>query len=46
MSFDRSPLAVESRDLSQTDISIKRVSSFPKAVYEKKTIWHLAVKQN
>ena len=30
MSFDRFPLAVESRDLSQADKSIKRVSSFPK----------------
>ena len=30
MSFDRFLLAVESRDLSQVDKSIKRVSSFPK----------------
>ena len=31
MSFDRFLLAVESRDLSQADTSIIRVSSFPKA---------------
>ena len=30
MSFDKFVLAVESRDLSQPDISIIRVSSFPK----------------
>jgi hypothetical protein len=30
MSFDRFLLAVESRDLSQADKSIKRVPSFPK----------------
>ena len=30
MSFDRFLLAVESRDLSQADKSIKIVSSFPK----------------
>jgi hypothetical protein len=30
MYFDRFLLAVESRDLSQADKSIKRVSSFPK----------------
>ena len=30
MSFDKFLLAVESRDLSQVDISIIRVSSFPK----------------
>ena len=30
MSFDRSLLAVESRDLSQADKIIIRVSSFPK----------------
>ena len=30
MSFDRFLLAVESRDLSQADKSIIRVSSFPK----------------
>ena len=30
MSFDRFLLVVESRDLSQADKSIKRVSSFPK----------------
>ena len=30
MSFDKFLLAVESRDLSQADKSIKRVSSFPK----------------
>ena len=30
MSFDRFLLAVESRDLSQADTSIIRVSSFPK----------------
>ena len=32
MSFDRFLLAVESRDLSQADKSIKRVSSFPKLI--------------
>ena len=30
MSFDKFPLAVESRDLFQADKSIIRVSSFPK----------------
>ena len=30
MSFDKFLLAVESRDLSQTDMNIIRVSSFPK----------------
>ena len=30
MSFDKLLLVVESRDLSQADKSIKRVSSFPK----------------
>ena len=34
MSFDRFLLAIESRDLSQADKSIIRVSSFPKAVFE------------
>ena len=35
MSFDKFLLTVESRDLSQTDRSIKRVSSFPKLVMGK-----------
>ena len=34
MSFDKFILAVESRDLSQADKSIIRMSSFPKAVFE------------
>jgi hypothetical protein len=34
MCFDKFLLAVESRDLSQADKSIIRVSSFPKAVFE------------
>ena len=34
MSFDKFLLAVESRDLSQADKSITRVSSFPEAVFE------------
>ena len=34
MSFDNFLLAVESRDLSQADKNIIRVSSFPKAVFE------------
>jgi hypothetical protein len=34
MSFDKFLLAVESRDISQADKSIIRVSSFPKAVFE------------
>ena len=54
MSFDKFLFAVKSRDLSQADKSIKRVSSFPKAVfkwwnlqlYQKKTIWNLAIWQN
>ena len=33
MSFDRFLLTVESRDLSQADKSIIRVSSFPKLFY-------------
>ena len=36
MSFDKVLLAVESRDLSQADKSIIRVSSFPKAVLNDK----------
>ena len=48
MSFDKFLLAVESRDLSQADKSIIRVSSFPKLSLNdlqlyKKTIWHLAI---
>jgi hypothetical protein len=52
MSFDKFLLAVESRDLSQADKSVTRVSSFPKlflndtVTYTKKTIWHLAIWQN
>ena len=57
MSFDKFLLAVESRDLSQGDKSIIRVSSFPKlndgyfwmikfAVIPKKAIWNLAIWQN
>ena len=57
MSFDRFLLAVESRDLSQADKSIIRVSSFPIlqnfnfwmikfTVIPKKTIWHMAIWQN
>ena len=53
MSFDKFLLAVESRDLSQADKSILRVSSFPKLFlndkiysYTKKNIWHLAIWQN
>ena len=34
MSFDKFLLAVESRDLSQADKSITRVSFFPKVVCE------------
>ena len=37
MFFDRFLLAVESRDLSQADKSIIRVSSFPKLVMGSKT---------
>ena len=37
MSFDRFLLAVESRDVSQADKSIIRVSSFPKLVMDSKT---------
>ena len=37
MSFDRFLLTVESRDLSQADKSIIRVSSFPKLVMGIKT---------
>ena len=54
MSFDKFLLAVESRDLSQADKNIIRVSSFPKlflnnkicSYTKKKTIWHLAIWQN
>ena len=34
MSFDKFLLAVESRNLSQADKGIIKVSSFPKAVFE------------
>ena len=51
--FDKFLWAVESRDISQADKSIIRVSSFPKLflndkiyIYTKKTIWHLAIWQN
>ena len=37
MSFDKFLLAVESRDLSQADKGIIRVSSFPKLVMGSKT---------
>ena len=54
MSFDKFLLADESRDPSQADKSIIRVSSFPKMflndkIYsytKKKSIWHLAIWQN
>ena len=53
MSFDKFLLAVESRDLSQADKRIIRVSSYPKLFlndeiysYTKKTIWHLAIWHN
>ena len=57
MSFDRFLLAVESRDLSQADKRIIRVSSFSilqnfnfwmikYTVITKKTIWHLPIWQN
>ena len=57
MSFDRFLLAVESRDLSQADKRIIRVSSFSIlqnfnfwmikfTVITKKTTWHLAIWQN
>ena len=48
MSFDKFLLAVDSRDLSQADKCIIRVSYNKGEIYSytKKTIWHLAIWQN
>ena len=44
MSFDKFLLAVESRELSQADKGIVRVSSFPKLVMGSKTSFSFSQK--